>query len=140
MYNPLCNDCMEIAYFLGRSISLVISLRFYTTQVKRIIAVKPLQTLFEDNVHKPTGQWGSGRAEGGRGLTSCCNHPLAALFPLADSPIAPGRTRPTATPAVTAPASFTGESLSGVDWVGGDGLLGFRRRDRRQMWIVVTSS
>lgn len=71
-------------------------------------------------LHKPTSQSGSGRAVGSRAITSCFNHPLAALFPLTDSPIAPGRTRPTVTPAVTAPASFTGESIKKAE-VDGEG-------------------
>lgn len=80
---------------------------------------------------------------GGEALTRCCNYPLAALFPLVDSPIAPGRTRPTVTPAVTAPASFTGEGGGawGRDGWGRGGMSWFvLGSETEDMWIVLTSS
>lgn len=90
--------------------------------------------IFLQQTNWPIRKWeGCG---GRRGLTSCRNHPLATLFPHADSPIAPDRTRPTVTPAGTAPALFTGESSEkgGVGgWVGGGrGGMGGWRGERRE--------
>lgn len=84
--------------------------------------------IFLQQTNWPIRKWeGCG---GRRGLTSCRNRPLAALFPPADSPIAPDRTRPTVTPAGTAPALSTGESSEkgGVGGWGGEG-------ERRDGWL-----
>lgn len=89
--------------------------------------------IFLQQTNWPIRKWeGCG---GRRGLTSCRNQPLAALFPPADSPIAPDRTRPTVTPAGTAPALSTGESSEkGAVWVGGGGRGGMSdwRGERRE--------